>query len=287
MIDRKHKSLGRGLSALLGDMGDTGTLSNKPETQNSLPIEILHPGKYQPRRILDKVHIEELANSIEEKGIIQPIIVRKSPEKADYYEIIAGERRWRAAQIARLHNVPVIIKEFTNQQALELALIENIQRQDLSPLEEAEGYKRLMDEFSYTQEQLASGISKSRSHVANMIRLIKLPAEVKSLVDKNLLTIGHARALLNFKDPIFVARLVVKKGLSVRETENLVRKLGDPKSRIKVLEIDRNLLDLEGKLENILGIPVRLKTSGEKGTLELKYTNLDQLDDLLKKLGVH
>ena len=286
MIERKHKSLGRGLSALLGDLEEEGNLENDSLTKNFLSIEKLQPGKYQPRKVMKEEHISELAASIREKGIIQPIIVRKTKEKFENYEIIAGERRWRAAQVAKLHKVPVIIKDFSDQEALELALIENIQRKDLSPLEEAEGYQRLMDEFGHTQEILAKSISKSRSHVANMIRLLNLPDGIKSLIDSGQISIGHARALLTCKEPLYLAKEIVKRGLNVRATEKLIRDAARPKPQGASHRTDINLLELENRLERVLGLKVKIRAKEEKGSLEVKYANLDQLDHLLKKLGL-
>jgi len=286
MIDKKRKNLGRGLSALLGDDGDG---SGEPEAlrgSKEVPIEFLHPGRYQPRHTINEERIEELAQSIRENGIIQPLLVRRHPDQKDAYEIIAGERRWRAAQLAKVHAVPVVIRDLNDKQSLEIALVENLQRQDLSPLEEADGYKRLMDEFSHTQEELAKTVGKSRSHVANMMRLLGLPAPVKKLLDAGELSAGHARALLNAPDAVELAREVVKKGLNVRQTERLVRKKqrqreAPPATRKK----DVDTTALERDLSNLLGLRVAVKFKGGGGSITVHYDSLEQLDDVLRRLN--
>jgi ParB family chromosome partitioning protein len=284
---QKPKQLGRGLAALMGESNakDMHEL-DKNQTYKSVPVEYLHPGKYQPRRIIDLDHIEELASSIRDKGIIQPIIIRKHPVKTSEYEIIAGERRWRAAQRAELHEVPVIIKEFTDQEALEVGLIENLQRQDLSPLEEAEGYQRLMEEFGHTQEVMANSIGKSRSHVANMVRLIALPSNIKRMLDDGQLSAGHARALLMAEDPITLAENIVTRGLNVRDTEKLIKlQLGPKKSAHSArLEKDADTKALEITLRDRLGLDVLIKPKGKSGTLTISYGGLDQLDELISIL---
>ena len=284
---QKPKQLGRGLAALMGESITTDTQElDKDSSYKLVPIEYLNPGKYQPRRIIDIDHIEELASSIRDKGIIQPIVVRKHPVKKAEYEIIAGERRWRAAQRAELHEVPIIIKEFTDQEALEVGLVENLQRQDLSPLEEAEGYQRLMEEFGHTQEIMANNIGKSRSHVANMVRLIALPSTIKVMLDDGQLSAGHARALLMAKDPLILAENIVARGLNVRDTEKLIKL----QSKTKKLNLNVNLAKdadtkaLEMTLRDRLGLGVLIKPKGKSGTLTITYSNLDQLDELISIL---
>ena len=284
----KPKQLGRGLAALMGKSTTTDMQElNKSHSFKSVPVESLSPGKYQPRRIIDLDHIEELASSIRDKGILQPIIVRKHSDKISEYEIIAGERRWRAAQRAELHEVPIIIKEFTDQEALEVGLIENLQRQDLSPLEEADGYQRLMEEFGYTQEVMANNIGKSRSHVANMVRLIALPDAIKKMLDDGQLSAGHARALLMAEDPIILAENIVARGLNVRDTEKLIKLQLEPKkeARNNNKEKGSDTKALETTLRDRLGLNVLIKAKGKSGTLTISYGSLDQLDELISILA--
>ena len=286
MTDKKRQNLGRGLSALLGEEWEEMGETDRTMGSREVPIEFLRPGRYQPRHSMSEERIEELAQSIRENGIIQPLLVRRDQEQKDFYEIIAGERRWRAAQLAKVHVVPVVIRDLNDQQSLEIALVENLQRQDLSPLEEADGYKRLMDEFSHTQEALAKTVGKSRSHVANMMRLLGLPAPVKKLLDAGELTAGHARALLNAPDAVELAREVVKKGLNVRQTERLVRKKQrqremPPTARKK----DVDTAALERDLSNLLGLRVAVKFKGGGGSITVHYDSLEQLDDVLRRLN--
>ena len=284
---QKPKQLGRGLAALMGESAATDMQElDKDRSYKLVPVEYLNPGKYQPRRIIDLDHIEELASSIRDKGLLQPIIVRKHPVKISEYEIIAGERRWRAAQRAELHEVPVIIKKFTDLEALEVGLIENLQRQDLSPLEEAEGYQRLMEEFGHTQEVMANSIGKSRSHVANMVRLIALPGEIKTMLDDGRLSAGHARALLMAEDPIILAENIVTRGLNVRDTEKLIKMQLEPKKSTlsAKVEKDADTKALEVTLRDRLGLGVLIKPKGKSGTLTISYGNLDQLDELISIL---
>ena len=282
----KRENLGRGLSALLGDDGDVVTDRDRSPAFATVPIEFLHPGRYQPRHRADDAQIDDLAQSIRAKGILQPILVRRHGDEANSFEIIAGERRWRAAQLARLHEVPVVVKELTDREALEIALIENLQREDLSPLEEAEGYLRLMEEFIHTQENLARSVGKSRSHVANMMRLLGLPDPVKDLLGKGALTAGHARALLNAEDPVALALRVVKRGLNVRQTEALVQRTGGAKTAARRRSgKDSDTLVLERDLETLLGLKVEIRSRGNRGTLTLHYGSLAQLDGILHRLG--
>jgi ParB family chromosome partitioning protein len=293
----RRRGLGRGLSALLGDPvvavapaavvepEDAGTVG---KGLRNLPVEKLRPGKFQPRRMFDQSAIDDLVVSVREKGILQPLLVRVHPEDAEAYEIIAGERRWRAAQVAALHEVPAIIRDLTDREALEVALIENLQRQDLSPLEEAEGYRRLMDDFSHTQEELAKTVGKSRSHVANTMRLLALPDKVKSMLDQGELTAGHARALLTSSDPVGLAQQVLSKGLNVRQTEKLAQK-APPQDKSRTgggaPDRDADLLALERDLTNLLGLKVAIRLQGKGGEVTVHYQTLDQLDHLLHRLS--
>ena len=287
----RKRGLGRGLSALLGEPVSSAVKSVESDgetgsgrTPQTLPVEHLRPGKYQPRHNFDQAAIDDLAQSIREKGIIQPLIVRQLAEKT--YEIIAGERRWRAAQAVQLHEVPVVVRELNDTEALELALIENLQRQDLTPLEEAEGFSRLMDEFQHTQEALAKVIGKSRSHVANMIRLLALPEPVKRMMDDGSLSAGHARALLTAQDPIGLAKQVIERGLNVRQTEKLAQG-GEVKSAAKPpkIEKDTDVIALERSLSNLIGLHVTITSATKGGVLSVHYNNLDQLDGVIARLS--
>jgi ParB family chromosome partitioning protein len=282
--------LGRGLSALLGEEGAETDGAEAEGWPRAVPIEHLRPSRFQPRREIREEDLRELAQSIAEKGVLQPILVRRDPEQPHGFEIIAGERRWRAAQLAQLHDLPVLVREYTDREALEIALIENLQRQDLSPLDEAEGYRRLLDEYAHTQEHLAKAVGKSRSHVANTIRLLALPTPVKQLIGEGLLSAGHARALLATDDPEGLARRVIERGLNVRQTEQLVnsRRSGGG-ARTHPPAKDADTLALERDLGNALGLTVEIRFTGSKGSLVLYYSSLDQLDDILHRLsrGVH
>jgi ParB family chromosome partitioning protein len=272
-MDKIKKGLGRGLSSLIGE--------TKVETQkNQLPISDLIPNKYQPRKIFDEKNLEDLTNSIKERGMIQPIIVRKSNDDKSKYEIIAGERRWIAAQRAGLHNVPIVITEADDLKSLEFSIVENVQRHDLNPLEEAQGYKRLIDEFSYDQEKVSKFIGKSRSHITNTLRLLTLPVEVIKLIETQKLTAGHAKILVGLENAIFIANKIVERGLSVRQSENLVKihKLKIRKKRIK----DVNIRDLENKVTEKIGLNVEIKNSKRnKGSLTIHYQDIDQLNKII------
>lgn len=285
---QQRRGLGRGLSALLGDHGEEAS-ADSPKGVKSLPIGDIHPGRFQPRRHFDEERIADLVESVREKGVLQPLLVRRDPEDEASFEIIAGERRWRAAQLAQLHEVPVIIREFSDREALEVALVENLQRQDLSPLEEAEGYRRLLEEFEHTQEDLARAVGKSRSHVANTLRLLALPDPIKALMDDGKLTAGHARALLTAKDSVKLAQQVVAKGLNVRQTEKLVQQPGrkaEGSTRSKPAEVkDPDTAALERDLQEILGLKVNIRFFGKGGELTLQYGSLEQLDDILHRLS--
>ena len=284
--DKKRSQLGRGLAALLGeDSGDYAEL-DKLRVARLVPIEFVHPGPFQPRHRVDDEQIESLAQSIRDRGILQPLLVRRHPEHANAFEIVAGERRWRAAQKAQVHEIPVVVKDFSDRDVLEIGLVENLQRQDLSPLEEAEGYSRLLKEFDQTQTNLARAVGKSRSYVANMVRLLALPESVKELVDGGALTAGHARALLNAENPAALARQVARQGLNVRQTEKLAQSKGvRTRARRHVAEKDADTLSLERDLTNLLGLKVEIKFRGGGGALIIHYGSLDQLDDILHRLS--
>jgi len=297
VAEERKKGLGRGLSALLGDpqvpvspppvVAVESAVPSGP--LRTVPVEWLQPGRFQPRRVFHEEQIADLVESIRDKGVLQPLLVRPLPDQSGRFEIIAGERRWRAAQRARLHQVPVIVTDLSDREALEVALVENLQRQDLSALEEAEGYRRLMEEFSHTQEELAKAVGKSRPHVANMIRLLALPEPVRGLLDQGALTAGHARALLTAPDPVGLARQVVAKGLNVRQTEKLVKsaeKTGAaPSRRSEPPPRDPDLVALERDLTDLLGCRVSLCPQGKGGELTIAYGSLEQLDDLLSRLS--
>jgi ParB family chromosome partitioning protein len=294
-MNDKPTRLGRGLAALIGDMAPVEaprTADNANAGQRRLPVEFLIANRANPRRDFDTDQLDELTNSIKEKGVMQPLLVRPSGEP-NVFEIIAGERRWRAAQRAGLHDVPVVIREVDDKEALELAIIENVQRVDLNPLEEAQGYEQLIEQFSYTQQDLAQVIGKSRSHVANTLRLLKLPREVREMVTSGQLTAGHARTLITAEDPAAVAREIVEKGLSVREAEALAQRgpsgSSAPKKPSTTEPRDADLIALEKQLSDVLGLKVVIgyKKDGS-GSVQIAYRSLEQLDDVLARLtGSH
>lgn len=289
------KKLGMGLSALLGeDEAEFSELDHGEHTK-AVAVAKLHPGKYQPRHAFGDEELQNLADSIRTKGVLQPLLVRPHPTEVGAFEIIAGERRWRAAQLAQIHEVPVIVRDFDDRETLEVALIENLQRQDLSPLEEADGYQRLMDEFSHTQEALASALGKSRSHVANMLRLLGLPDGVKAMLDDGRLSAGHARALVGNDNASSLAAEVVKKGLNVRQTEQLVKGAmdgdagahagrGASGSTAKKVK-DADTLALQDDLASMLGLKVDINDKGGRGTVVVHYETLEQLDGVLARLS--
>lgn len=288
----KNTRLGRGLSALMGEDDEVyesapTANSEAPEGISFVDVDDLVPSPYQPRRVFATDALADLVLSIKEKGVLQPLLVRKNPKKSTGYEIIAGERRFRASKMAGLKTVPVIIKQFSNKDALEVALIENLQREDLNPLEEAESYKRLLQEFKYTQEELSKVIGKSRSHLSNMMRLLELPDEIKQMVEKKELTVGHARALLSAQDPISLAMEVLKKGYSVRKTERLASKKGSglAKSRQSVEKPD-DIIVLENELSSVLAAKLTIKWNGHAGDIQIKCDNLDKLDAILQRLSI-
>ncbi len=280
----RRRHLGRGLSALLGDDGAEPAASDTGRTPRFVSLDLLRPGRFQPRRRFGQEEMDSLEASIREKGVIQPILVRKTSDQA--YEIIAGERRWRAAQRAGLHELPVVVRELTDREALEIALVENVQRADLSPIEEALGYQRLMTEFDHTQEQLSKVVGKSRSHVANLLRLLDLPPGVKTLLDGGKITAGHARALLGVENAETLARQIVARNLNVRQTERLTQ-LGKKRTAKKqpLSAKDTDTLALEHELSALLGLKVSLKPSGKAGDLTIRYESLEQLDDVVQRLS--
>jgi len=289
--DSRRRGLGRGLSALFGEEGEIseGEAPTLDGVQMA-PIGKLKPGPYQPRKQFDDEALTGLAASIREKGVLEPVLVRPTPGQEDSFQIIAGERRWRAAQRAQLHEIPVIIRGFSDLDAMEIALIENLHREDLSALEEADAYQRLIEEFGHTQERLAQAISKSRSHVANTLRLLGLPDSVKKRIHAGELSAGHARALLTADDPEALAEEVVAKGLNVRQTEKLAQRAkpagnGRPRGRPPKKAKDPNTAALEHDLAAMLGLTVNIEERGEGGTLSIQYETLEQLDDLLQRLS--
>ncbi len=281
-MDNKSRNLGRGLSALLGDGAGAQDTAGPAGLVKLVSITRLVPCPFQPRRKFSESQIAELALSIKGKGILQPLVVRP---KADGYEIICGERRWRAAQMSAVHEVPVVVRDLSDQETLEIALIENLQREDLSALEEAEAYQRLMVDFSYTQEAIGQSIAKSRSYVANMVRLLNLPVSVKAMLADRRLSAGHGRAILGAKNPADLALTVVKNGLNVRATEALVRQAGEfNKNKLKKAKKDSDTLALEQELTDILGLETKIQRRGLGGEIRFAYLNLDELDSLLARL---
>lgn len=286
-MNEKATRLGRGLAALIGDVAPIdGPRVLEASGIKRLPVEFITANRRNPRREFDGVQLEELANSIREKGVMQPILVRPSEFDPDSYEIIAGERRWRAAQKAGLHEVPVIIREVDDKEALELAIIENVQRADLNSIDEALGYGELMDQYDYTQNDLAQVIGKSRSHVANTLRLLRLPADVKTMLASGDLTAGHARTLITTDDPSNLARQIITQGLSVRQAEALSQRKKEQKDTVDKAPETKSAdsLALEKELSNLLGLTVHVKGQGEKGRLEIKYQSLEQLDAICARL---
>ncbi len=268
------KGLGRGLSSLIGE--------TKVETlKNQLSTSDLIPNKYQPRKIFDEDNLNDLTNSIKERGILQPIIVRKSNDDKSKFEIIAGERRWLAAQKAGLHNVPVVITEVDDLKSLEFAIVENVQRHDLNPLEEAQGYRRLIDEFNYDQEKVSKFIGKSRSHITNSLRLLTLPLEVIKLIETQKLTAGHAKILVGLENSSFVANKIVEKKLSVRQAESFVKIFKNKRQKPNNVK-DANIKDLEISVSNKIGLNVLIKNKkNNKGKITFEYKGLDQLNRII------
>tara|TARA_B100001123_G_C15308972_1_gene1023664 strand:+ start:190 stop:1038 length:849 start_codon:yes stop_codon:yes gene_type:complete len=280
MENRLKKGLGRGLSSLLGDV------SKKKVETNKVSIKDIVRNKFQPRKQFDKESLLELTNSIKEQGVIQPIVVRPDKSQEGKYEIIAGERRWIASQNAGLHEVPVVILDVSDVKSLEFAIVENVQRQDLNPIEESRGYQRLINDFSYNQEKLSQFIGKSRSHIANSLRLLSLPDEILTMVERGNLTAGHARSLIGLNNSITIANKIVEKKLSVRQAEVLSKQFRDRKFKL-IQKKDPNILDLQNSLMEKIGLNVSIKNKkNNSGTISFEYKNLDQLDkiiDIVKK----
>ena len=274
------RGLGRGLSSLIGE--------TKIETEkNLLQIGDLIPNKYQPRKIFDEDNLNDLTNSIKERGILQPIIVRKSNDEKSKFEIIAGERRWMAAQRAGLHNVPVVITEADDLKSLEFSIVENVQRHDLNPLEEAQGYKRLIDEFSYDQEKVSKFIGKSRSHITNSLRLLTLPLDVIKLIETQKLTAGHAKILVGLENANFIANKIIEKKLSVRQAENFVKIFKNKKQKSNSNK-DSNIRDLEMSVSNKVGLNVVIQNNkNNKGKITFEYKELDQLNKIIDIIKSH
>ena len=273
-MDKIKKGLGRGLSSLIGE--------TKVETlKNQLSISDLVPNKYQPRKIFDESSLDDLTKSIKERGLIQPIVVRKSSDDISKFEIIAGERRWLAAQRAGLHDVPVVVTQADDQKSLEFAIVENVQRHDLNPLEEAQGYKRLIDEFSYDQDKVSKFIGKSRSYISNSLRILTLPDDVIKLIEAQKLSTGHAKILVGLNNASFVANKIIEKKLSVRQAENLV-KLFKNKKKISKIAKDSNILALELSISNKIGLNVDIQNNNRnKGKISFEYKDLDQLNKII------
>lgn len=293
------RGLGRGLSALMADIepnasaAPSGDQPGGPHRgERLIPVEQISPNPDQPRRKFSQSALEELAASIREKGIIQPLILRPDPSDLSRFQIVAGERRWRASQIAQVHNLPVIVRELDDTEVLEVAIIENIQRADLNAVEEAQGYRQLMEKFGHTQEQLATAMGKSRSHLANTMRLLQLPDEIQTMLQDGQLSAGHARALITADDPLALARRAAKEGLSVRDLEKAAKappkgSASKPKSRTKTKDADTRII--EDDLSRILGMGVVIDhdTDAGGGKLSIKYKDLQQLDDLLRLLNTN
>lgn len=288
---KKSRGLGRGLSALMSDVTpEESTQAPAKRPDLIVPIERVQPNPDQPRRTFAEDALEELAGSIAEKGIIQPLIVRQSPSDPDMFEIVAGERRWRAAQRAKLHEIPVLLRDYDDTEVLEIAIIENIQRADLNPVDEAAGYKQLMDRFGHTQDKLASALGKSRSHIANLLRLLSLPEEVQTYLVSGQLSAGHARALVGHDQAVVLAREIIQRKLSVRETEKLAKKGPAIKKRSvpgAPVPKDADTIQIENELTATLGMKVTIDhpAGSEGGKMSISYKSLDQLDDLLRALS--
>ena len=287
-----RKRLGKGLAALIGDDFAEETDAGNVEGLKTVAVADLVASPFNPRQDFREDELRELADSIREKGVLQPILVRPAAHEGQY-EIVAGERRWRAAQMAGVHEIPVIVRDLSEREALEVALIENVQRADLTPLEEAKGYQRLIDQFGYTQQQLADIIGKSRSHVANTLRLLNLPQDVQEHIREGRLSAGHARTLVTMENPSVLAQKIIELGLSVREAEKLSQREGKKRSRkgdahgagAGAQQADADTRALERELEEVLGLPVRIQQKGRKGgRLVLEWQTLDQLDDLCRRL---
>ncbi len=291
MADEARSRLGRGLASLIGDVGGEAAHVDRPRAQRKVPIEFLKANPRNPRRAFSEAELAELTDSIKQHGVIQPIVVRPVKGTTDRYEIIAGERRWRASQAAGLHEVPIVPVDVNDSDALQLAIIENVQREDLNPLEEAQGYHALADEFKRSQEDIAKIVGKSRSHVANMMRLTKLPGEVQALIAAGKLSAGHARALIGVPDPVAAAKKIVAEGLTVRQTEELAHEEGVPERKPQKARggaaktKDADTLALEKRVSDALGLAVSIHHRDPGGSVQISYRSLDQLDEVMKRLA--
>ena len=292
MADEARSRLGRGLASLIGDVGGEAAHVDRPRTQRKVPIEFLKANPRNPRRSFADTELGELAESIKQRGVIQPIVVRAIKGTQDRFEIIAGERRWRASQLAGLHEVPIVPIEVSDSDALEIMIIENIQREDLNAMEEAQGYHALADEFKHSQDEIAKIVGKSRSHVANMMRLTKLPGEVQALISKGDLSAGHARALIGVPDPLAAAKRIVAEGLNVRQTEALAHEEGVPERKPQKARgggeskaKDPDTIALEKRVSDALGLAVTVHHRDPGGSVQISYRNLEQLDEVMRRLA--
>jgi ParB family chromosome partitioning protein len=284
MAEEPRSRLGRGLASLIGDMGaQADGAAERGRSQRRVAIGLLRSNPRNPRRDFNAAQLEELAASIKERGIIQPIAVRPLRGSAESYEIIAGERRWQAAQRAGLHDVPVVVLDVSDAEALELAIVENVQREDLNPIEEAAGYQALIDEFKYQQDDIAKTVGKSRSHVANMLRLLKLPEAVKDVIRSGQFSAGHGRALIGQADPERLAREIIARGLTVRQVEAMLRGYG--KKKRPRPEKAPDTIALEKQMSDALGLAVTIDHHGTSGTVHIRYRSLDQLHEVVRRLG--
>ena len=291
MADKTGSRLGRGLASLIGDVGGEVAKPERPRNNRKVPIEFIKPNPRNPRRTFSDAELGELAASVKQHGVIQPIVVRPVKGAQDRYEIIAGERRWRAAQLAGLHEVPIVPIEVNDSDALEIMIIENVQREDLNAMEEAQGYHALANEFNRSQEDIAKEVGKSRSHVANMMRLTKLPAEVQTLISDGKLSAGHARALIGLPDPLTAAKRIVEEGLNVRQTEALAHEEGVPERKPQKARAgssgktkDPDTVELEKRVSDALGLAVSVSHRDPGGSVQISYRNLEQLDEVMRRL---
>ena len=288
MADEARSRLGRGLASLIGDVGGEAAHLERPRTQRKVPIEFLKPNPRNPRRSFSDAELGELSDSIKQHGVIQPIVVRPVKGAQDRFEIIAGERRWRASQIAGLHEVPIVPVDVSDSDALEIAIIENVQREDLNALEEAQGYHALANEFKRTQDEIAKIVGKSRSHVANMMRLTKLPDGVQALIASGQLSAGHARALIGGPDPVAASTRIVEEGLNVRQAEARAHVEGVPVRKPQPARggkvKDPDTVTLEKRVSDMLGLTVSINHRDPGGTVQVRYGDLDQLDEILRRL---
>ncbi|MCL2715597.1 MAG: ParB/RepB/Spo0J family partition protein [Alphaproteobacteria bacterium] len=288
MAEEARSRLGRGLASLIGDSNRESAHVEHPRGQRKVPIEFVKPNPHNPRRTFSEAQLKELSDSIAQRGLIQPLVVRPIKGVPDRYEILAGERRWRAAQLAGLHKIPIVVTEATDAEALEIGIIENVQREDLNALEEALGYHALANEYQHSQEDIAKIVGKSRSHVANMMRLTKLPAEVQGYITSGELSAGHARALIGVPDPLPLAKQIIEQGYNVRKAEALAHQEGVPERKPHkprgAVEKDRDTIELEKRVSDTLGLKVVVNHRDPGGTVVVNYRTLDQLDEVMRRL---